>query len=392
MISFEQAYQAAMDTVRLMPPENVALPDALNRILAEEVTADIPMPPYNKAMVDGFACKRDDLQGAMKVLETIGAGYAPTQDVVPGTASKIMTGAMVPDGADCVFMVEHSEMNDDEEVRFTGDRTNDNIAPKASDIQAGDSLLRPGHRILPADVAVLASMGYAQVSVGQRPRIGVIATGDELVEPNEKPGASQIRNSNGYQICAQVNAMGCVGEYRGIGRDNLDSLAEIVGSAVEECDVVLISGGVSMGEFDFVPDIFERYGIKIQFDRVAIQPGKPTTFALNDSVFCFGLPGNPVSTYTIFEIMVKPFLFSMMGHSYVPIHIRMPLGMDFKRRSGARPAWVPVASSPEGTINRVEYHGSAHINSLSHADGLMLFPEGETELKTGTLMDMRLTR
>jgi molybdopterin molybdotransferase len=391
MISFEQAYQTAMDAVRTMPPEKVALPDALNRILAEEVTADIPMPPYDKAMVDGFACKREDLSGSLKVLETIGAGYEPTRAIVQRTASKIMTGAMLPEGADCVFMVEHSQMTDEDEVRFTGERTNDNIAPKASDIQAEDSLLQPGHRILPADIAVLASMGNAEVSVSQRPRIGVIATGDELVEPNVKPGASQIRNSNGYQVCAQVNAMGCVGEYRGIGRDNLESLGEIVGSAVEECDVVLISGGVSMGEFDFVPDIFKKYGIEIQFDRVAIQPGKPSTFAFNDSVFCFGLPGNPVSGYTIFELMVKPFIFAMMGHTFVPLCVRMPLGMDFKRKSGARPAWVPVVASAEGTINRIEYHGSAHINALSHAHGLLLFPEGETELKSGTLMDMRLT-
>lgn len=392
MISFEEAYERAMTAVRTMPSEKVDLPESLHRILAEEVCADIPMPPYDKAMVDGFACLRADLGQSLKILETIGAGYVPKEEVVSGTATRIMTGAMVPEGADCVFMVEHSEVSDTEEVTFTGERTNDNISLKASDINAGDALLQPGHRILPADVAVLASMGYAKVSVARRPRIGVIATGDELVEPHVKPGPSQIRNSNGYQVCAQVNAMGCVGEYRGIGLDNKESLAEIVGSAVDECDVVLISGGVSMGEFDYVPDIFRQHGIEIQFDRVAIQPGKPTTFAMNDSVFCFGLPGNPVSTYTIFELVVKPFIFAMMGHSFEPPRIRMPLGMDLKRKFGARPAWVPVVATAEGTINRIDYHGSAHINALSHADGMILFPEGETELKKGTLIDVRLTK
>jgi molybdopterin molybdotransferase len=379
-----------MKTVRRTDAELVSLSDSLFRILAEEVKADISMPPFDKAMVDGFACKRADLTGSMEVVETIAAGYQPTKVIERGTASKIMTGAMLPEGADCVFMVEHSQMDGDDLVRFVGERTNDNISPRASDIEAGEILLSPGHRIFSADIAVLASMGCAEVPVAKRPRVGVIATGDELVEPGEKPAASQIRNSNGYQLCGQLATMGCVGDYRGIGRDNIESLSEIVGAAVEECDVVLISGGVSMGEFDFVPDIFRKYGIAIQFDRVGIQPGKPTTFALNDSVFCFGLPGNPVSTYTIFEIIVKPFIFAMMGHTYDPPSIRLPLGTDFNRKSGARPAWVPVKMSREGTIDRIEYHGSAHINALCRADGMILFPEGETELKTGRLMDMNL--
>ena len=147
-----------------------------------------------------------------------------------------------------------------------------------------------------------------------------------------------------------------------------------------------------MSEFDLVPRVLEKNGIKIQYDRVAIQPGKPTTFAYSDDLFCFGLPGNPVSTFVIFELLVKPFLFAMMGHAYRPPQVRMRLASTMTRKSGARKAWVPVVTTDEGLIERVDYHGSAHINALCHAEGLIAFPEGATELPEGTEVAVRLIR
>lgn len=393
MISFEEAYGIALASVRRTGIETVSLRNVAGRILAQDVVADMAMPPFDRAMVDGFACRRADLDETLTIGETVAAGYSPTKIIEAKTCASIMTGAPVPEGADCVFMVEHSQVSGDEQsVRFVGEKTNDNISPMAKDIQVGNVLLKPGHRIAPPDVAVLASMGCSEVQVYSRPNVGVIATGDELVDPSEKPTPVQIRNSNAYSLCAQVEAMGCDAVFEGIARDNENSLHEIIGAAIERNDVVLMSGGVSMGEFDLVPRILKELGIDILFDRVAIQPGKPTTFGVSDTVFCWGLPGNPVATYTIFELAVKPFLFKMMGHDYAPPTIRMPLGETFTRKSGARRAWVPVITTDNGTLIRIPYHGSAHINALCYAHGIVCFSEGETDMNEGTVVELRLTR
>lgn len=391
MISFEEAYAIALDTVQRVGTETVALREVAGRILAQEIVADMAMPPFDRAMVDGFACRRVDLDTKLTVVETIAAGYAPEKRIEPGTCAKIMTGAPVPEGADCVFMVEHSEELDGG-VRFVAEKTGDNIAPMGKDVQPDDTLLRPGHRLAPPDIAVLASMGYPEVTVSCRPNVGVIATGDELVTPAEKPTPVQIRNSNAYSLCAQVEAMGCVANFEGIARDTEASLREVIGGAMERNDVVLLSGGVSMGEFDLVPTILKELGVEILFDRVRIQPGKPTTFGKSDRVFCWGLPGNPVATYTIFELAVKAFLFKMMGHDYSPPMLQMRLGETFSRKAGARKAWVPVMVSDAGTLTKIPYHGSAHINALCHAHGIIPFPEGTTEMVEGTVVELRLTR
>ncbi len=392
MIPFDEALEIALGAARRLETETVALAHARDRILAQDLLADMPMPPYDKAMVDGYACRRADLDAALQVVETVAAGYAPTKAVGPGECSKIMTGAMIPQGVDCVFMVEHSESDGEETVRFNGEKTNDNIAKIGKDITEGDLLLSSGHRILASDIAVLAAMGCAQPQVYKQARVAVIATGDELVEPDVQPSPTQIRSSNGVQLCAQVEAMGCPATYVGIAMDTEESLEACLKSAADGHDVVLFSGGVSMGEFDLVPRVLEKNGIKIQYDRVAIQPGKPTTFARSDDLFCFGLPGNPVSTFMIFELLVKPFLFAMMGHDYRPPQVRMRLASTMTRKSGARKAWVPVVTTGDGRIKRVDYHGSAHINALCHAEGIIAFPEGATELIEGSEIAVRLIR
>jgi molybdopterin molybdotransferase len=303
-----------------------------------------------------------------------------------------MTGAMIPDGADCVFMVEDSEAGGDGKiVKFTGEQQDDFIVPRAKDVGVGDVLLRAGDRLFPAEIAVLASMGYATVSVSTAPKVGVVATGDELVEPDTKPSVSQIRNSNGYQLCAQVEAMGADATYCGIAGDSEESLTVTLGPALEAHDVIILSGGVSMGDFDFVPRILKAHGVNLLFEKVAIQPGKPTVFGLSDSVFCFGLPGNPVSTFTTFELIVKPFLFAMMGHNYSAPSIHMPLAEPFRRKVAVRQAWVPITLTAEG-VRKVDYHGSAHMNALIHADGMFSFPVGVTEFDKDDVVPIRLYR
>ena len=392
MIPFDEALEIALGSARRLDTETVELARARDRILAQDLVADMPMPPYDKAMVDGYACRRADLDSTLQIVETLPAGYVPTKAIGPGECAKIMTGAMLPEGVDCVFMVEHSESDGEETVRFNGEKTNDNISKIAKDIVEGDVLLSPGHRIFASDIAVLAAMGCTRPRVYKRARVAVIATGDELVEPEVQPSLSQIRSSNGVQLCAQVEAMGCPATYIGIAKDTEESLEACLESAADGHDVALFSGGVSMGELDLVPRILEKNGIKIKYDRVAIQPGKPTTFACSDDLFCFGLPGNPVSTFVIFELLVKPFLFAMMGHDYRPPQVRMRLASTMIRKSGARKAWVPVVTTDDGRIKRVDYHGSAHIKALCHAEGIVAFPEGMTELAEGTEIAVRLIR
>ncbi len=392
MIPFNEAYDIVQQSVRPMPAESVPLQAACGRILAQDIRTDVAMPPFDRVMVDGYACRRADLGEPMTVLETVGAGHAPTRAIEPGTCSNIMTGAVKPEGADCVFMVEHSREEEDGRVRFIGDTTNDNISPYGKHMVPGDTLLTAGHAIRPPDIAVLATTGSTTVDVARQPRVGIIATGDELVEPECTPDATQIRNSNAYQLCAQVETAGCVANYVGIAMDNTESLHEHISRGLRENDVLLLSGGVSMGEFDLVPGVLKENGVRIQFDRVAIQPGKPTTFGVTDTETCFGLPGNPVATYTIFELVVKPYLYALMGHDYAPLDVRLPLGEPFTRKSGGREAWVPAVIRPGGTIGKVDYHGSAHINALCHAHGLIAFPQGVTTLEEGRVMAIRLTR
>jgi len=388
MIPFEQAFQTAMSCVPLLGVERADLDTALNRVLAEDVVSDIDMPPFNKSAMDGYACRRADLANELEVLEVIAAGAVPTRSIGANQSAKIMTGAMVPGGADCVIMVEYVENPAPNTVRFVGDRTADNICIRGEDVRVGDVVLRAGQRIGPQHVAVLASVGCVRPPLRVRPRVAIIATGEELVAPAEKPGPGMIRNSNGSQLAAQVSAAASVPVSYGTARDTERSLDQVVKRAMAETDVLLLSGGVSMGDFDLVPGVLKSNGFELLFEKVAIKPGKPTVFGRAGDVFCFGLPGNPVSTFVLFDILVKPFVYKMMGHDYVPLHVRMPLGRTVSRRRTERLSWIPVVLA-DGVAVPVEYHGSAHSHALCSADGLTSVPVGVAELPEGTLVDVR---
>lgn len=389
MIKFEQAYDIIINSARPMDVEHVDLADALGRILAQDVFSDLDMPPFDKSAMDGYACRRDELGEPLAVLETIKAGVPPTKAIGPKQCAKIMTGAMVPEGADCVFMVEFSEEVGEGNVRFAGEETRTNICYRGEDIRTGDIVLYKGAMIAPEHMAVLATVGCVKPRVACRPRVGVIATGDELVEPHQKPARSQIRTSNSVQLIAQTKSAGAIPTYYGIAKDTKEDLGAIVEKALGENDVLLLSGGVSMGDYDFVPAIFKAKGLDILFDAIAMKPGKPTNFAVSDGKWCFGLPGNPVSTFVQFEIFVRPFLHKLMGREGGVADLYLPLEEDMKRKKTERLAWVPVQITEAGGVTPCEYHGSAHVNGLCKADGLMAFPLGEKLLKKGTPVRVR---
>jgi len=390
MLSFEKAFEIVLDAAEMLGAEQVDISRALNRILAEDVKSDIDVPPFNKSAMDGYACRRSDLANELTIIETIPAGVSPKKVIGPNECAKIMTGAMVPEGADCVIMVEFTENPGENTVRFTGKETANNICFKAEDIKAGEVVMRKGALLRPQHIASLAAIGCANPCVAVRPRVGIIATGDELVEPSQSPSPAQIRDNNSYQLAAQVETVGAIVKNYGIVKDTREAIDAAVKKAVSGNDVVLISGGVSVGEFDFVPDILKQNDFELMFERVAIKPGKPTVFGRCGNVFCFGVPGNPVSGFVIFELLIKPFFYKLMGHNFKPLDIKVPLGTSISRKKVGSPSWIPVVITNGGTVRPVEYHGSAHFNALCGADGLICIPKGTAELEEGAMVSVRL--
>jgi molybdopterin molybdotransferase len=389
MISFEKAYDIVISSGSNTGTEIIPFTGSLNRILAEDVFSDIDLPPFHKATVDGFACRRSDLGNDLEIIETIAAGQWPSKAVKKMQCSRIMTGAPVPSGADCVIMVEETEILPSGKVRFKGYFNKENIALKGEDVRKGDIVLTAGRKIRPQEIAVMASAGHISVTVSKMPRVAVISSGSELVEPSEKPGISQIRNSNSSQLMAQVALAGGSGIYYGIAPDDEETTYLIVDKAISENDIILITGGVSMGDFDFVPSVLERAGVKILFTRIAVQPGKPTTFGLHSKAVVFGLPGNPVSSYIIFELLVRPLISRMMNYNWRPLSIRLPMKERFSRKSADRMALVPVRIEDNGFVIPVEYHGSAHISAIPEADGIISVPIGKLILEKEEIVSVR---
>jgi len=389
ILPFDEAFEIVLKSAHPLDTECVDILHSANRILAEDVESDIDIPPFNKSAMDGFACRRKDLANELTIIETIPAGVLPEKAIGPNQCAKIMTGGVVPEGADCVVMKEYVEMPAENTVRFVGKKTDDNICQKGEDVTAGDIVLHKGTRLGPQHIAVLASVGKTQPVVAKRPRVAVIATGDELVEPASKPGPSQIRNSNSFQLTAQVESAGAVATNYGVARDTEKAIDNMFKTAVNQNDVVIISGGVSVGDFDLVPRILRQNDTELLFEKIDIKPGRPTIFGILEKTYCFGLPGNPVSSFILFELLIKPFLYKLMSHNYRPVGVYSPLAKTISRKKFDRDSWMPVVFTEDGKVAKVEYHGSAHINALCKADGLLCMPAGVAEIKEGTTVVVR---
>jgi molybdopterin molybdotransferase len=389
MILFEQALAMVLTAAKKLTSEEVPLDHALGRVLFTDISSDVTIPPADLSAMDGFACRAIDRDGLLRVIETIAAGQVPRQAVGPGACSRIMTGAIVPQGADCVVMFEHTEERDGT-VKVTHKIDNPNIRRRAEDISAGDMVLSKGTVITPAVCAVLAIAGKTRVPVACRPRVAIVATGSELVEPGTTPGPAQIRNSNGTQLCAQTIAAGSLARYYGIAADTLHDTRVRLTQALDESDVLLVSGGVSAGDFDCVPDVIKEIGIDLLFESISIKPGKPTVFGVGKGNYVFGMPGNPVSTFVLFELLVRPFLLKLMGHDYKPRFIRARLSQPIMRRKSDRLEFVPVRLRSDGTVQRIEYHGSAHIHAYTAADGMVALAPDVKVMEAGVELEVRL--
>jgi molybdenum cofactor synthesis domain-containing protein len=318
MIAVAEAIQIVLQQTPSLGSESVPLPEALGRILSEDVVADTDLPPFDRAQMDGYAVRSADVANAPVRLRIVGesaAGAGWHREMKAGEAVRIMTGAPVPAGADAVQQVELTrEVNGDGLVEILEPvNTGRSIVRQADEIKAGATVLRAGEEINAAMVATLASFGYAHVKVGRRPRVAVMATGTELVDVDQKPARDQIRDSNNYTIAAYATLAGATVERLPLAGDDTDGLKKQIAEAVKRSDVLITSGGVSMGVYDFTKAALKELGAQIFFERVALRPGKPTVFARLGNTLVFGLPGNPVSVAVTFNLFARTALRAMQG-------------------------------------------------------------------------------
>jgi len=391
MLSYEDALVLVLGKAWRLPSERVELDAALHRVLAQDAVSDMDMPPFDKSAVDGYACRSEDTGNALNVVGIIPAGVYPERVLCAGETLKIMTGAPMPAGADCVVMKEHVDVLPDGHIRVTeahaGKR---NYCPRGEDVRKGDTVLRAGTRLAPQHLAVLATIGITQPNVSRRVRVGIFSTGTELVAPESTPGLGQIRNSNSAQIAAQAELMGAEVRRYGVVSDSEDELLKTVLHAMKENDIVVSTGGVSVGDFDLMPEICTRAGAEIHLRKVAIQPGKPVVFATTHDKAIFALSGNPVSSFLQFTLFVEAFDAALSGTTDAKRWVSAPLTEDMSRNVARRMQWFPVAFTPEGHAAPLPFHGSAHVHGLADAHGLAAYPVGVDTLRKGETIKVLL--
>lgn len=401
MITRDEADRILMDAVAPVDgTEVVSLSEATGRVLAEDVASDMDMPPFNRSAMDGFAVRAADVSRTPKELEvvaTIPAGVVWDGEVCEGCAVRIMTGAPVPAGATRVIRVEDTEIASEspERVRIldaSGSGTN--IAPQGQDVRTGDLVLSAGTPIRPTEIGVLSSCGRARVTVRRGLQIRVIATGDELLPPDAgTPSPGQIRESNGVMLAAQAGSLGggVTVDFLGIARDNMEDTNRYLDRGLDS-DVLILSGGVSMGDFDFVHHALHARGMEVLIEKVAIKPGKPFLFGRlpSDSggtVDIFGLPGNPVSSLATFELFVRPYLRARLGLGSP--HRLEALALTLSRprarvlgRMQHLPARIEMG---EGglTARALDWHGSGDLRGLLGANGFIVIAAGEEPPEAG---------
>jgi molybdopterin molybdotransferase len=397
MLSVPEARKIVLEHARPLPAESAALgPALLGLVLAEEVASDLDMPPYDKAMMDGYAVRAADLpdgRATLAVTEEITAGRTPQRPIGPGQAARIMTGAPVPAGADAVVMIERTRTLDGGRVSID-DRPpmpGQNVMPRGREMRRGETVLAAGAVLRPQEIGLLAAVGRAAVRVYPSPPVAILSTGDEVVEAPEAPGPGQIRNSNGPMLAAQVARAGGVPHYLGIARDRLDSLRPLVVEGLR-APVLILSGGVSAGVADLVPGVLQELGVTAHFHKVEMKPGKPILFGTRGDTLVFGLPGNPVSALVCFELFLRPALRRIRGHAEPgPRMVQAALAEDFAYRTD-RPTYHPALldSAPftggagEGwRVHVVPWLGSPDLRGLVRANAFVLLPAGEHRHRAG---------
>ena len=404
-LTVAEALERVLATVSVLGSETVALLDSLGRVLAQDVVARDSLPPFDNSSMDGFALVAEDVATAsaenpasLQVVGDVAAGKWPDFRIVNGEAARIMTGAPIPAGATAVVPVEGTDENWRGEVRPLPERVSvfrsvgagDYIRPKGDDITAGSTILHAGHLIRPQEISVLASLGVPQVSVVRRARVGILATGDELVPVEDELTPGKIRNSNGYAQSAQVAALGAIPVPLGVASDTEEDMRARLQAGIDQnVDLFISSAGVSVGAYDVVKAVLAADG-DVNFWRVRMRPGKPLAFGKYAGVPYIGLPGNPVSSMVSFERFAKPAIRKMMGERDPTPRTSLAVVQDSFRSDG-RESYIRVVLEQVGDelhATTTGDQGSHMITSLVKADGLLVVPEGVREVQRGERLNV----
>lgn len=389
MIDYKTAIELILSNARSLPAQHVAMQHSLNRVLAGDVFYDTDMPPFNKSAMDGYACRKEDLFSELEVVETVHAGKLPERNILKNQCCKIMTGAMIPSGADFVFKKEDAQITEQGKVRCLNPDSPNSICYRGEDVKKGDKVLEKSTLITSRHLPLIAGAGIQKPLVARQPEVALFATGTELVEPHGKPMPFQIRNTNSSQLSGKLCEMNIPYQYGGILPDDKKLITARLTDALKTYQVILLTGGVSVGDFDLIPGVLNDLGFRIVVDSTAIKPGKPMIFACKADRYCFGLSGNPVSSFIQFELFVKSFLYALMGHQHKPAVFKLPLGKDLNREKSDRVNFIPAQLTPESEIIPVDFHGSAHINALAGAAYLIETEPNADNLKKGSLVNVR---
>lgn len=395
MISVDTAIKIVEDTIAPLSVKTIPFENSLGFCLAQDMQSDIDMPPFDRSAMDGYAVIAEDTTTApveLAVIEDIAAGHMPTKTISRGQASKIMTGAAVPEGANAVVKFEETEdlsTNNRVKILRSIDRGR-NISNRGEDMQSGQTVLRKGMSIRPQEIGILATIGKSHIGVFSAPTVGIISTGDELVDVGLKPSVAQIRNSNGYSLSAQARRLKAEVEILGIVKDTKEEISNMMRRGFRK-DILILSGGVSMGEYDLVGDVMKDLNTHVYFEKVALRPGKPVIFGRKDTTFIFALPGNPVASFVTFELFIYPAIRKMMG--FTDIHrttLKASLETEIlvrRKRREYRPAFLRMYNNT-WLVSPVEWHGSADLLATTRANCLLIVREDAEKLAAGQLVDV----
>jgi molybdenum cofactor synthesis domain-containing protein len=393
MIPINQAISTVLAESHRLPVESIALSQSSGRILAQDIVADTDLPPFNRAQMDGYAVRAADVSNVPATLKIVGesaAGAGWHHEMKAGEAVRIMTGAPVPAGADAVQQVELTRETDSQVEILQSVELGRSIVGQASEIKAGETVLRAGERINAAMIATLASFGYSQVKVARQPRVAVMATGSELVDVDKKPARDQIRDSNNYTIEAYAAQVNAIVERLPLAGDDTEELKRNIRAAAESSDVLITSGGVSMGVYDFTKAALKELGAEIFFERVALRPGKPTVFARLGNALIFGLPGNPVSVAVTFNLFARACLLQMQGAGDPMLTADHAVLTHDVKGSADRESYSPaiLETNAQGVLlaQPLKWGSSSDFVAFARAGALINIPAGPAKTSAGSVV------
>ncbi|MEX2286593.1 MAG: gephyrin-like molybdotransferase Glp [Planctomycetaceae bacterium] len=407
MLSVAEALSAVVREIEPFSPATIPLSDALGLLLAEEVVSDVDSPPFDKSLMDGYAVRADDIadgRALLKVIEEVTAGRVPTKSIGRGETTRVMTGAPLPQGSDAVVRLEDTQLDTlSDTVRIDTDPASSarNVMRRGASLKRGDHVFAPGRLLRPQELGALAERGRNAVGVRVRPRVAVLATGDELVPIDETPKPGQIRNSNETMLVAQLRVAGAEPVPLGIARDERTHLSERIRAGLE-CDMLLLSGGVSAGKLDLVPSELEAAGVRQVFHMVNLKPGKPVWFGVWDAApdnpagrqdrrcYVFGLPGNPVSSMVCCELFARTAIRRLIGYQNPePQQVRAKLSVAHTTR-GNRPTYHPARltwEESEAIVTPVNWQGSADLRATVDANSMIVFRGVDRSYAAGDVVD-----